>query len=251
MFEQAVLSNCTSGRRAWATGLGVTIESVLVGAAVLFPMLWPQALPRPQALIALLEPVAPPAPVHQTAAAQRPRVIRENLRPQVLLLPIHVPPRPVMIDDPPAEIGVVGMPDGIGIGQANGPGLGLITGILERARTTPLPRIEAAAPPARPTPAAPVRIRPGGQVKMARLVHRVEPIYPSLARNMRVQGTVELSSVIDVDGRLKELRVLSGHPLLAGAALDAVKQWIYEPTYLNGDPVEVIAPIIVTFKLNQ
>jgi protein TonB len=72
-----------------------------------------------------------------------------------------------------------------------------------------------------------------------------------LARNMRIQGTVELSSVIGVDGRLKELRVLSGHPLLAGAAIDAVKQWIYEPTYLNGDPVEVIAPITVTFKLNE
>ncbi|MGP8245845.1 MAG: energy transducer TonB [Bryobacteraceae bacterium] len=86
---------------------------------------------------------------------------------------------------------------------------------------------------------------------MAHLVYRVEPIYPSLARNMRVQGTVELSSVIGVDGRLKEQRVVRGHPLLAGAAMAAVKQWIYEPTYLNGDPVEVIAPINVTFKLSQ
>jgi protein TonB len=253
MFEQAVLSSYASGRRAWATGLGVTIESILVGSAALFPMLWPQAMPRPQALIALLEPAAPLAPAH-VVAAERPRAVREAFRPidqRVLLLPTRIPPHPVMIEDPPGEVGVVGMPDGVGMGQASGPGLGLVAAILENARTSPLPRIEVAAPAARAVPAAPLRLRPGGQVKMARLVHRVEPVYPMLARNMRVQGTVELSSVIGVDGRLKELRVLSGHPLLAGAAIDAVKQWIYEPTYLNGDPVEVIAPITVTFKLNE
>jgi protein TonB len=251
MFEQAVLSNSTSGRRAWATGLGVTIESVLVGAAMLFPMLWPQALPRPQALIALLEPVAPPAPAHQDTAAQGPRVIRKDqpFKLHELRIPTRVPPHPISIIDPPDAAGTVYVPGGIG--EPNGSGLGLVTGILESARAAPLPRIEPTAPAARSTPAAPARFRIGTGVKMARLIHRVEPVYPLLARNMRVQGTVELTSVIGVDGRLKELRVLSGHPLLAGAALDAVKQWIYEPTYLNGDPVEVIAPIIVTFKLNQ
>lgn len=85
---------------------------------------------------------------------------------------------------------------------------------------------------------------------MARLIKRVEPVYPALARQARISGTVELTGIIGTDGRIKELRVLRGHPLLAKAALDAVRQWIYEATLLNGEPVEVIAPITVTFRLN-
>ena len=81
-------------------------------------------------------------------------------------------------------------------------------------------------------------------------MHRVEPQYPEMARKMRVAGVVELEGVIGTDGRLRELRVVNGHPLLARAALEAVRQWIYAPTTLNGDPVEVIAPITVTFRLN-
>lgn len=67
---------------------------------------------------------------------------------------------------------------------------------------------------------------------------------------MRVSGVVELIGVIGTDGRIKELRVKSGHPLLARAALEAVARWIYKPTRLNGSPVEVEAPITVTFRLN-
>ena len=85
---------------------------------------------------------------------------------------------------------------------------------------------------------------------MAEVVHRVEPQYPAIARQMRVQGVVELVGVIATDGHLKELRLVSGHPLLARAAMEAVSQWIYRPTTLNGEPVEVIAPITVTFRMN-
>ena len=85
---------------------------------------------------------------------------------------------------------------------------------------------------------------------MAETIYRPEPSYPPLARQARVSGTVQLEGVIGTDGRLKELRVVSGHPLLARAALEAVSQWVYKPTLLNGRPVEVIAPITVTFRLN-
>ncbi len=85
---------------------------------------------------------------------------------------------------------------------------------------------------------------------MARLIKRVEPVYPVLARQARISGTVELSGIIGTDGRVKQLRVLSGHPLLAKAALDAVRQWVFHATLLNGAPVEVIAPIPVAFRLN-
>ncbi|MGA2148467.1 MAG: energy transducer TonB [Bryobacteraceae bacterium] len=254
MFEQAVLLSSTSGRRALATGLGITIESLVIGTAVLIPMLWPQAMPRPQLLIALLEPSAPLAPAHRPPAAPHAQVVPRNTQPfdpRMLQLPTRVPAHPIEIVDPPDYVGVVGMPDGVGTGQANGPGLGLVTAILDSARVTPLPRAETAAPAARAVPPTPARIKIGGDVQEARLLHRVQPIYPTLAREMRIEGTVELTSVIGVDGRLKELRVLSGHPLLVAAAVSAVSQWVYRPTYLNSEPVEVIAPIIVTFKLNR
>jgi protein TonB len=93
-------------------------------------------------------------------------------------------------------------------------------------------------------------LKTGGLVQLARPIHRVEPRYPALARQARISGEVELAGVIGTDGRIHELKVVRGHPLLVHAALDAVRQWIWAPTTLNGDPVEVIAPIIVTFVLN-
>jgi protein TonB len=77
------------------------------------------------------------------------------------------------------------------------------------------------------------------------------PIYPQLARQARVSGTVELVGVIAKDGTVRQLNVISGHPLLIPAAVDAVKQWTYRPTLLSGEPVEVVAPITVHFILGQ
>ena len=83
-----------------------------------------------------------------------------------------------------------------------------------------------------------------------KLVHQVIPVYPALARQTRVSGAVELVGIIGTDGRIRELQLVKGHPLLVRAALDAVRQWVYRPTYLNGDPVEVVSPITVNFTLN-
>jgi protein TonB len=91
----------------------------------------------------------------------------------------------------------------------------------------------------------------GGNVLAAKILSRVIPLYPSLAKQARIQGTVSLLGVIASDGTVRQLRVLSGHPLLVQAALDAVRQWVYRPTLLNGEPVEVQAPIEVHFTLAQ
>jgi protein TonB len=88
-------------------------------------------------------------------------------------------------------------------------------------------------------------------VQMAKLIRKVMPIYPSLARTVRVSGVVHLIGTIAKDGTIRNLQLISGHPLLARAAAEAVKQWIYKPTLLNGEPVEVIAPIEVNFTLSQ
>ena len=86
---------------------------------------------------------------------------------------------------------------------------------------------------------------------MAKLVKRAIPLYPPMAKAMRISGVVHLTGVIGKDGRLERLQLVSGHPMLAQAAIEAVRQWIYRPTLLNGEPVEVIAPIDVMFTLTQ
>ena len=99
------------------------------------------------------------------------------------------------------------------------------------------------------TVAAPIRVSIA--VQEAKIIRRVIPAYPALAKQARVQGTVKLLGVISADGRIEQLQVLSGHPLLVAAAVDAVKQWTYRPTLLNGQPVEVQAPIEVRFILSN
>jgi len=106
----------------------------------------------------------------------------------------------------------------------------------------------AALPPP-PKATAPVRIKQGGNVTAASIISQTKPVYPALARQARIQGNVVLHAIIDKDGDVAQLEVVSGHPLLVQSALDAVKQWRYKPTLLNGDPVEVDTTITVTFTM--
>jgi len=95
----------------------------------------------------------------------------------------------------------------------------------------------------------PVRI--GGMIQSARLLRHVEPVYPEEARKQRIYGTVRLHVILAKDGTVEHLDAVSGHPLLLQAALDAVRQWRYQPTLLNGQPVEVDTVVDVTFALNE
>jgi len=107
-------------------------------------------------------------------------------------------------------------------------------------------------PPLSPPPAIKATpIRQGGVAQAAMLIHQVKPEYPHLAKVTGTQGVVLLDAVIDKEGSIQSLRVISGHPLLTQAALDAVKQWRYRPTLLNGEPVEVSTTITVTFTLQR
>ncbi len=122
-------------------------------------------------------------------------------------------------------------------------------GIDPRSRVAP-------APPPPPPPASlpvetPQRIRIGGNVQKAKLVQQVEPVYPPLALQARISGVVRMNVIIGKDGTVETLTLSSGHPLLVPAAMDAVKQWVYQPTLLNGTPVEVVTQVEVNFDLNQ
>jgi TonB family protein len=97
----------------------------------------------------------------------------------------------------------------------------------------------------------PQRIRVGGQVQAANLIKKVSPPYPALAKDARIEGQVRFTAIIGKDGTIQDLQLVSGHPLLAPAATEAVKQWMYKPTLMNGEPVEVITEIDVNFTLSQ
>jgi protein TonB len=163
-----------------------------------------------------------------------------------LIAPVAIPAKTALVDDPPPS------PSAAESGTARASLGGDVMTMLSPSVFVPPPiqSVTAQAVPAtKPVATEPPRYKVGGVVHMARLMHRVEPLYPAIARQARISGAVELRGVIGIDGRIRELQVVSGHPFLVKAALEAVRQWIYEPTLLNGDPVEVVAPITVTFHL--
>ncbi|HYL82648.1 MAG TPA: energy transducer TonB, partial [Candidatus Angelobacter sp.] len=157
-----------------------------------------------------------------------------------LMAPKVIPKETKIIkEDAEPDMGAVGMAGGVPGGVAGGSMGGVLGGVIGGM----------APPPPKPKPTGPVRV--GGNVQAARLVNKVQPIYPPLARQTRISGTVRLHAIISKDGSIQSLEVVSGHPLLQQAALDAVRQWRYQPTLLNGDPVEVDTTIDVIFSLNQ
>ena len=98
-------------------------------------------------------------------------------------------------------------------------------------------------------PTAAKRLRVGSAVQARKLISQAKPVYPRLAKQGRIQGAVLLEALLDVNGAVSQLRVVSGHPLLVQAALEAVRQWRYEQTLLNNEPVEVVTVIDVVFTL--
>jgi len=253
MFEQSTIASGPRGKRLWTTCVGLTGEILLVACAILAPIVSPQVLPKVTFSIALVPPSPPPPPA-QALAAVRPRT--PHPRPtqfngHALIAPTTVPAEPKIIVDAPIESDTPGIPGGVPGGSRDGVPGGILPDILTAGTPPVVPQphvVEKPVAPVAVAPAAPQRVR-GGDVHLAEPIYRPEPQYPQLARQMRIAGVVQLEGVIGVDGRLHELRVVNGHPLLAHAALEAVSRWIYNPTLLNGKPVEVIAPITVTFYL--
>lgn len=252
MFEQSILTNGKSGRRVWTTCAGVTGEAIVVALAVVAPMVFPQALPNLKTMvIEYLPPVPPPPP----GPREKPPVTHVEPRPtdapHPFAIPTSMPPKAVqVVDDAPAEAPLITVPGSTGGGGGTGGKGGFdFTGLFAE-RLPPVPRpAEVHTAPAQDTPAPIKRIKMS-YVQPSQLLVCVKPVYPALAKAARISGVVELEAVIAASGRLAEIRVKSGHPLLVPAAVEAVRQWVYKPTFLNGDPVEVATTIVVTFSLN-
>jgi TonB family protein len=106
-------------------------------------------------------------------------------------------------------------------------------------------------PPTSPDPPAPgvQRVVVGGAVQASKIIEMQRPVYPPLAQQARIQGLARFTAIIGVDGKVQSITVVSGHPLLIPAAQEAVRQYVYQPTLLNGQPVEVVTQIDVIFSL--
>ncbi len=244
VFEQSLIQN--EVKKPWNFVASFTTELLIISLALLVPLLYRDHLPPIHWKDIVFAPPPPPAPVHLQPA--HPDVVRGTSltvhRTFVSTPDIHTrpsqPASTTYTPDVPPSIGVPGMPDGIG-------GANRALGTFLSNPVAPPP-----PPPAhvdKHQPSAPVHV--GGDVQMAKLIRKIIPEYPPLARSARISGVVRLIGVIAKDGTIQNLQLVSGHPLLARAAMDAVRQWVYKPTLLNGMPVEVIAPIEVNFTLAQ
>jgi len=224
-------------------------EVLLVGAMALVPLIYTEALPKAVWTEVLRAPSPPPpAPSSVGTQASR-RATRGVSSDEILKAPPSIPPTIAQIHDeplPPAQFPSTfpGVPGAVYAGQPDAGLDPVMRNILRNA--TPQP-----PPPQTSNPALPVRIRVGGIVSAARLIYQPKPEYPEIAKMTRTEGVVEFEAVIGKDGTIEELKVLRGHPLLVKAALDAVRRWRYQPTLLNGEPIEVLTEITVNFRLGE
>lgn len=244
MFEDSLIES--GGRlrtkRGATTLLSFVLQVFLIGILILIPLLYTEALPKQQLMTFLVAPPPPPPPPPPPAAAPIKVVkqIQSDIVNGQLRTPTKIPEKVQMIKEeeaPPvmATGGVVGgVPGGVPGGQMGG----VIGGII------------SSTPVAVPRVATPQRVRVSQGVSQGLLIRKVQPVYPPLARQARIQGNVVLQAEISKDGTIENLRLMSGHPMLAPSAIEAVKQWRYKPYFLNGEPVEVETQITVIFSLS-
>jgi protein TonB len=247
MFEQTFVEGNVKTKTPFTVMVSFIFQCFLIGVAILIPLIYTDTLPAGQLTSFLVAPPPPPPPPPPPEAAPVQKVVRVAPRQfdaGRLMAPKSIPKNIAMITEdelppPTPASGVVG-------GIAGGFGGGTIGGIIGSVpmAAPPPPEIKAA-----PKPVVPQRIPVGGNVQQAKLVNQPKPAYPPLARQARIQGTVRFTAIIGVDGRIQNLTLVSGHPLLVPSAQAAVKQWVYQPTLLNGEPVEVVTQIDVNFTL--
>ncbi len=244
MFEDSLLES--GGRlktkRGRTTTVAIFLEIIAIGIMVLLPLIFTEALPKQMTMSFLVAPPPPPPPPPPAAAPVKiVKQIQTDIVNGALRTPTKIPQKIQMIKEeeapPPAmaSSGVVGgVPGGIPGGSMGG-----VMGSIISSGSAIVPKI-----------ATPQRVRVSAGVTSGLKVKDVKPVYPPLARQARIQGQVVLHAQISKDGVIEGLTLVSGHPMLAPAAIDAVKQWRYKPYLLNGEPVEVDTEVMVNFTLS-
>ena len=247
-------------RRVPSSLIAVGFHALVLVGALLVPLWYTEALDaRPLMKVTRLvapPPAAPPPPPRLAPAPATRRAVptrrtkpvmqtltRKLVRPTAIPHEIAQDLEPVVVElsgsGAPGDIpdGILGgVPGGVPGGQLGG----VIGGVLGGIPAAVPPPVEI------DEPQGPVRL---SSVRQLQQVKYVRPRYPPAARGARIQGDVRIITIIDANGRVVELKLVAGHPRLVSAAMHAVKQWIYEPTYLNGRPVSVVVEITLEFRL--
>jgi len=244
MFEDSLMESGgkIKTKQGATAAVSFFLQILLIGLLVLLPLVFTEALPKQQLMTFLVAPPPPPPPPPPPAAVPEVKIVKpktSDLDNGQLRTPTAIPKKVAMIkeDEPPPASGVAGVVGGVPGGVPGGAMGGVLGGIIGNTPTVV------------PKAATPQRVRVSQGVSQGLLVHQVKPVYPPLARQARIQGVVVLQAVISKDGSIEGLHLVSGHPMLAPAAMDAVKQWKYKPYFLNGEPVEVETTINVNFTL--
>jgi protein TonB len=250
MFDQTFVDGVGKTHKSWTVTLSFGVQIAAVGVLILLPLIFTDVLPKAQLASLLVAPAPPPPPPPPPPPAAPVKVVKVAPRQfdaGRLMAPKEIPREVANIVEaelPPSVGGGVvgGVPGGVPGGVSGG-----VVGI------------GGAAPPPPPPPPPVVKEVPkdnkprqiGGSVMAANKIKNVIPNYPPLAKSARIQGDVKFTAIIAKDGTIQKLEFVSGHPLLVQAARDAVLQWVYKPTLLNNEPVDVITDITVHFTLSQ
>lgn len=243
MFEDSLIEsgNKLKTKRLSTTILSFVLQVMLLCILILIPLIYTDALPKQQLMTFLVAPPPPPPPPPPPAAAPV-RVVKvaSELVNGQLRTPTKIPQKVQMIkeEEAPPDLGAGGVPGGVPGGIPGGSAGGVIGGII------------GSTPVAVPKVATPQRVRVSSGVSAGLLIKKVQPLYPPLARQARIQGTVILHAEISKEGTIQNLQLISGHAMLAPAAIEAVKQWRYKPYLLNGEPVAVETEVQVNFSLS-
>jgi periplasmic protein TonB len=243
LFQSLVLTvpEKHAGRTSATMIISIVLHSILVLAVAIVPLVFYDALPSQEALkaffVAPLEVAPPPPPPPPPPAGAR-AVVRAAPRiqaaaPQGFVAPIEVPN-----EIKPEEGLDLGVEGGVAGGVEGGVPGGVVGGVVGGLPT------EAPPPPAKV-------VRIGGQIKEPKRIRYVQPTYPDLAVQSRVSALVILEAEVDTRGHVRATKVLRGHPLFDEAAVEAVKQWRYQPLLLNGEPTGFVLTVTINFNLQQ
>jgi len=241
-FEMQLLTQHPDGvRRRSATFMtSLVVHAVLIALVVVIPILTYNALPAPSEATraffvappeAAPPPPPPPPPAGVRSLAKTPAAPTPPPTDASFVSPAEVPD--VIKPDQGLDLGVEGgVPGGVEGGVPGGVLGGIVGGM----------------PPPAPPPSKVVRV--GGQIKAPKSIKIVPPVYPDLAAQARLAAIVIAEAEVDTRGRVRAVRILRGAPLFDDAAIEAVKQWLYQPLLLNGVPTEFILTVTVKFNLN-
>jgi protein TonB len=252
MFDPIEPGGRHAAKRILAILVSLALHTLVIGALIVVPLIYFDILPAPEVLTYLASPPAPPPPPPPPPgrAAKVPHYTEEARYYAPTQIPKGIAPA---TPEPPSEIAAVaeeidgGVPAGVVGGVLGGVPGGVVGGLL--GSTAPPHALPAPPPPPQPPQRPHKPIHVGGALQASKLIFKVDPVYPPLAKQARISGIVLLEVTVDEGGSVTNVRVLRGHPLLVQAAVDAVRQWKYSPTILNGQPESVIADVTVNFAL--